>query len=320
MTVTVTGKPSSFSQPGAEPATTPACLNRTGRGLPTDAVGNTMPAGAGVGGGMSDGSVVELWRYPVKSMRGEQLSTSYFTPKGVLGDRALALMDVQTGHVVSAKNPRKWPGMLDVQAEFVVAPEPGAPLSPVRVTLTDGRSTSTDDAAFEDLMSTTFGRPVTLATVAPPAPSLEEYWPDIEELDHQETVTDEDMPPGTFFDLAYVHVLTTATMEQLRRLHPDGAIDVRRFRPNVVVQPDGEDAGFVESGWLGRELHIGSDVVLGITDHCPRCVMTTLAQNGLPKDSAILRTAARENGVHVGVYANVVRGGAVHQGDVVSLL
>ncbi len=268
---------------------------------------------------MSGGSVAELWRYPIKSMRGEQLDTSYFTPTGVLGDRAVALIDVQTGHVVSAKNPKKWSGMLDMRAEFTEAPQPHAPLSSVLVTLADGRSASSDHAGFEGLMSNEFGRPVTVATVAPQRPSLEEYWPDIAELDHQETVTDEQMPPGTFFDLAYVHVLTTSTLEQLRRLYPDGAIDVRRFRPNVVVQPDGDDVGFVEGSWIGRELRLGTAVTLEITDRCPRCVMTTLAQAGLPKDNGILRTVARENDVHVGVYAKVLRGGAVHKGDSVAL-
>lgn len=104
----------------------------------------------------------------------------------------------------------------------------------------------------------------------------------------------------------------------MRRLYPDGAIDVRRFRPNVVVQLEGEE-GFVESGWVGRELRLGDEVALEITDHCPRCVMTTLAQAGLPKDNGILRTVARENDVHVGVYAKVLRGGAVREGDHVGL-
>lgn len=263
-------------------------------------------------------SVVELWRYPFKSMRGEQLTTSYFTATGVFGDRALALMDVQTGHVVSAKNPKKWPGMLDIAADFVEAPRVGAPLPSVRLTFSDGRSMSSDDPDFDRLMSEALGRTVTLAKVAPPRPTLEEYWPDIAELDHQETVTDEQMPAGTFFDLDYVHILTTSTLEQLRRLYPDGAIDVRRFRPNVVVQLEGEE-GFVESGWVGRELRLGDEVTLEITDHCPRCVMTTLAQAGLPKDNGILRTVARENDVHVGVYAKVLRGGAVREGDHVGL-
>ena len=95
--------------------------------------------------------------------------------------------------------------------------------------------------------------------------------------------------------------------------------EVRRFRPNIVVRPENDDAGFVESTWVGRELRIGDDVVLAITDHCPRCVMTTLPQGGLAKDSGILRTAARHNEVHVGVYAEVRRAGRVQRGDTVTL-
>ena len=109
------------------------------------------------------------------------------------------------------------------------------------------------------------------------------------------------MPAGMFFDLATIHVLTTATINRLRELYPQGRFEVRRFRPNIVVRPDNDDAQFVETSWVGRELRIGDDVVLEITDHCPRRVMTTLPQGDLPKDSGILRTAARHNEVHIGV-------------------
>ena len=98
-----------------------------------------------------------------------------------------------------------------------------------------------------------------------------------------------------------------------------GQFEVRRFRPNIVVRPENDDAGFVESGWVGRELRIGDDVVLAITDHFPRCIMTTLPQGDLPKDSGILRTAARHNEVHVGVYGEVRRAGRVQRGDTVAL-
>jgi uncharacterized protein len=163
------------------------------------------------------------------------------------------------------------------------------------------------------------GRPVTLAIAGPSEPSLEEYWPDIAELAHQATVTDEAMPAGMFFDLATIHVLTTATLNRLRELYPQGRFEVRRFRPNIAVRPENDDAEFVETSWVERELRIGDDVVLAITDHCPRCVMTTLPQGDLPKDSGILRTAARHNEVHVGVYGEVRRTGRVQRGDTVTL-
>ena len=268
---------------------------------------------------MTDGAVVSLWRYPVKSMMGEELNASDVTDHGLLGDRSLALVDTETGKVVSAKNPRKWPTMFDFRAVFSTPPVLGSPLPPVRVTLPDGISVTSDDARFAELLTGALGRSVTLAIAAPSEPSLEEYWPDIAELAHRDTVTEEAMPSTTFFDLAAIHVLTTATINRLRELYPQGQFEVRRFRPNVVVRPEHDDAEFVESTWVGRELRIGDDVVLAITDHCPRCVMTTLPQGDLPKDNGILRTAARHNEVHVGVYAEVRRAGTVQRGDTVTL-
>ena len=151
---------------------------------------------------MTDGAVVSLWRYPVKSMMGEELNASDVTDHGLLGDRSLALVDTETGKVVSAKNPRKWPTMFDFRAVFTTPPVLGSPLPPVRVTLPDGVGVTSDDARFAELLTGALGRSVTLASAAPSEPSLEEYWPDIAELAHRETVTEEAMTSTTFFDLA----------------------------------------------------------------------------------------------------------------------
>ena len=164
-----------------------------------------------------------------------------------------------------------------------------------------------------------FGRQVTFESRAPEAPTLEEYWPDMEGLDHRETTTDESMPPGTFFDLAVVHILTTATIDHLRALYPQGRFEVRRFRPNIVVQPASEEKDFVENSWIGSTLAIGDQVRLSITGPCPRCVMTTLPQGDLPYDPGILRTAAQHNQVNVGVYATVQQGGRICRGDSLKL-
>ena len=264
------------------------------------------------------GSVVSLWRYPVKSMQGEELNATAVTDRGLLGDRAFALVDATDGKVASAKNPRKWPSLFDFRAAFAEPPR-GEPLPPVRITLPDGSHVTSGQADLDRVLSAALGRGVSLRGAAPAAPVLEEYWPDMEGLAHRDAVTDEGMPAGTFFDLATVHLLTTATIDRLRELYPQGRFEVRRFRPNVVVALTSGEKGFVEDGWVGRTLALGDEVRLRVTGPCPRCVMTTLPQADLPRDPGILRAAAQHNQVHVGVYADVLRGGTLRRGDAVRL-
>ncbi len=265
-------------------------------------------------------TVVALWRYPVKSMMGEQLNSAEVTDRGLLGDRAYALVDAETGKVASAKFPRKWPTLLSHRATYVEPPAGADGLPAVRITLPEGRIIRSDDADVDAVLSADLGRNVALDQSAPEAPSLEEYWPDIEGLDHRDALTEEAMPPGTFFDLGIVHLLSTATLDALREHYPEGRFEIRRFRPNVVVGPTDGQVGFVENDWVGKALHIGDDVRLRVTQPCPRCVMTTLAQDDLPKDPGILRTAARHNDVDVGVYATVERPGRILRGDEVRVL
>jgi uncharacterized protein len=265
------------------------------------------------------GSVVSLWRYPVKSMMGEELNGAYVTERGLLGDRAYALMDPSNGKVVSAKNPRKWGSLFDFRAALGEPPRVGEPIPPARITLPDGTIVTSEQDDVNHILSNVLGREVTLATKAPQVPSLEEYWPDMEGLAHRETITDEALPAGTFFDLAVMHLLTTATIDRLRDLYPQGRFEVRRFRPNIVVEPASGEKNFVENAWLGHTLAIGDEVRLRITGPCPRCVMTTLPQGDLPRDAGILRTAAQHNQENVGVYATVLRGGTIRRGDPVRL-
>lgn len=263
------------------------------------------------------GSVVSLWRYPVKSMMGEEMNAVDLTDQGVLGDRAYALLDPSTGKVVSAKNPKKWGTLFDFRATLAGAPRVGKPFPPVQIALPDGATTRSSDADAESTISRALGRSVQLLSAVPEEPSLEEYWPDIEGLAYREKVTDEAMPADTFFDFGALHILTTATLDRLRELYPEGRFEVRRFRPNVVVETPSDDSGFVENDWVGRSLSIGDDVRVRVTRSCPRCVMTTLPQGDLPRDFGILRTAAKHNDVSVGVYASVLQEGKIRRGDAV---
>ena len=278
------------------------------------------------------GSVVSLWRYPVKSMMGEELNAAEITEHGLLGDRAYALVDRSDGKVASAKNPRKWSQLFDFRAAYINPPRAGAKLPPVRITLPDGTAVTSEQSDLPEILSRALNREVTLDLTEhsqrevvkstfpnPRTPKAEEYWPDMEGLDYRDTVTDFNLPEGTFFDCAVVHLLTTATVDWLRELYPPGRFEVRRFRPNVVVETADGVKGFVENAWIGRTLAIGDGVRLSVTGPCPRCVMTTLPQGDLAKDPGILRTAAQHNKANVGVYASVSRGGAVRRGDAIRL-
>ena len=263
----------------------------------------------------SRGSVAALWRYPVKSMRGEELDSAEVTERGLFGDRAYALVDVETGKVVSAKNPRKWPNMLDFQSALFHELEATGSMPPARVTMSDGATIDTDDPGFDDRLSGLVGRRVRLASSAGDAPRIEGYWPDYEWLESPDAVFEVKLPPGTFFDAAVVHLLTTATLESLRALTPGSRFEVPRFRPNIVVALDDGAQGFPENDWAGRTLRIGDEVRLAISEPCPRCVMTTVSQGDLPKDPDVLRTVVQRNAGNVGVLASVVRGGRIRRGD-----
>ena len=277
--------------------------------------GTTMPENEN----SANPSVASLWRYPVKSMMGEELNAADLTAHGVLGDRAYALIDGSDGKVVSAKNPRKWAGLFDFRAVFVQPPQVGQPMPPVRITLPDGGTVTSEDRDVDKTLSDVLGREVRLELATAQARSLEEYWPDMEGLDHRDTVTDEAMPDQTFFDAGIVHLLTTATLDCMRELYAQGRFEVRRFRPNIVVRAAGDDTGFVENDWIGKTVAIGSEARLNVTEATARCVMTTLPQGDLPRDLGILHTAARNNRVKVGIYANVAQASTIHRQDMVSV-
>jgi uncharacterized protein YcbX len=263
-------------------------------------------------------SVVGLWRYPVKSMLGEELNSAEVTERGVVGDRQFAVVDRETGKIAGAKNPRKWGNFFDFRAAYAEPPRAGSALPEVRLTLPDGSHATSEQPDLEQALSHALGREVAFARAqSDRGDKAEEYWPDMDGLDFRDTVTDFELPEGTFFDLAVVHLLTTGTIDRLRELYPEGRFEARRFRPNVVVST--AEPGFVENDWIGHTVAIGNEVRLAITGPCGRCVMTTLSQGDLPKDPGILRTAAQNNQANVGVYADVVAGGTIRRGDPVTV-
>jgi uncharacterized protein YcbX len=272
------------------------------------------------------GTVVVLRRHPVKSMLGERIHAAEVSPRGLAGDRCFAVVDRETGKVASAKQPRLWRALLSCSATH------GDDGTSPRITGPDG--TQVRDA---EALSALVGRPVTLTDTPPPDGALDRSRPEevLRAGPDAEVAADvvqfgSAAPPGTFFDFAPVHLITTSTLARLAELSPRGAVEVERYRPNLVIDT-GDDAGpgFVEHAWTGRELRIGEGVVLRVVASTPRCAVPTLAHGGLPRDPDALRVPARHNRVAalpgrapepcVGVYAQVLRGGRIQEGDRVVL-
>jgi uncharacterized protein YcbX len=289
------------------------------------------------------GTVEALWRFPVKSMLGEELDAVDLSEGAIAGDRAFALRDTKTGKVASAKHPKLWPNLLACRAAFVEPPRPGDELPPARIELPDGSAVLSDAGDVDAVLSRFFGRDVELARAAQNGYTIDQYHPDEENYDpegHRDEVVEARLgaaffnetglpsavPEGSFFDLFPLSVLTTSSLDQLSELEPESRFDARRFRMNVIV--DTPANGFVENDWVGRTLAIGDDVQLGVALPDPRCVMPSLPQEDLPKDSQILKALARHNRIDVagalypcaGVYAVAEAMGTIRKGDRVSLV
>lgn len=234
----------------------------------------------------SVGTVEALWRYPVKSMRGEQLGQAPVDVRGILGDRLYAVRDTD-GKLGSGKNGRRFrrmAGLLDCHATYL--PD----LTPV-VTLPDGRTVRGDEEHVHWAISDGLGMPgVTLV---------------------KESVI-------SHFDQAPLHLVTTASLTWLADLVPAVDVDERRVRPNLVIRV-GETSGRPEDTWLGHELHIGTHLVIEIVDTVARCVMVNMGQAELTDSGDVLRAIADESDLLFGVYARVAVPGRVSVGDAVLL-
>jgi uncharacterized protein len=290
------------------------------------------------------GSVAELWRFPVKSMQGEQLEEVEVTARGVVGDRAYALIDAETGRVASAKSVKLFPGLLACRAVFVAPLQAVGEAPPVRIDLPNGKSVTSDSSDVDRTLSAHFRREVRLARVAPDDFTIDQYHPDVEGADpggnrnkvvaqklgaalFAELGMQSPVPAGSFFDVFPLSVMTTSTLERLNELRPQSRFEQRRFRMNVIIRT--ERPGFVENDWVGHELGLGNGARLNVALLDPRCVMTTLAQDDLPDDTEVLRTLVRHNRMQVGdlgefpcagVYAVVAAPGPVQTGDHVTVV
>lgn len=234
------------------------------------------------------GRVARLWRYPASSLGGESLPELTVGTDGAVGDRLFGLVDAATGEIAKPDANSKWHGVPSIAARLVDGK--------LEVRTPDGKwlaapGDEADRAASAFLGFQASIRPFQGAGAA---------------------------GDGAAFSPRYkkspVHLLTTASLAELRTQHPDGDPDPRRFRPNILVDMQPVAGRFPETEWIGRKIAIGG-LELTISEPCRRCGFTIIAQEGLDNDPNILRTLVKKNAHNLGVYCAVTRPGKVRVGD-----
>jgi uncharacterized protein YcbX len=285
------------------------------------------------------GSVAEIWRYPVKSMAGERIAQSAVNARGLHADRMWAVRDVELGTFTTA---RRWPLLLQCSARFLEDPagrsaEPGDVLDVV-VTFPDGTEVASSDPAVHDRLSELHQKPARLE----PLPSLADKQlyrtpqttkADIRrqfDLSEDEPLPDFSVfpirklaelaryatPVGALYDAYPIHLLTRASLRAVGEGRPGSQFDVRRFRPNVLI--DSADAELVEFGWCGGQIR-APRVTFDVEIPTLRCSIPTRRHGDLPVDRDVLRAINAHADHCLGVYANVATTGTLREGDQLEL-
>jgi len=280
--------------------------------------------------------ISQLWRYPVKSMVGETVDSIELDELGIVGDRTWAARDLERGGIRGAK---KIGPLMQLAAHDLGDGE-------VEITLPDGSTVRTTDADVNERVSSAIGHPVQLERLRP-ADDLDHYRrgaPDSDDVvaelrgvfgrEEDEPLPDfsvfppiiaeYESPPGTYYDVFPLMIMTTAALAALARGLPDSNVDIRRFRPSFVVDTgdDGAEAstpGHPEFDWSGRRATLGT-ATIEFGAPCPRCVMVTREIDAdIPADRAVLRHIVRDLHQDLGIYATIVTPGTVNVGDRIEL-
>ncbi len=280
---------------------------------------------------MTLGKITALYRYPVKSMGGEQHASLSLGMQGIPGDRAWAVRDEKLGGIRGGK---RFAQLMSCSARYLDEPAVSGS-SPAQITLPSGATLMTGDDSVASELTALIGSPVSFWPLLPKeavdhykrgAPVLEDMEAEFRRMFAREPdeplpdlsafppeLMEFESPIGTYFDAFPLLLLTQQSLETMSQAVPEQTYDVRRFRPNILLDcATGED--LPERAWEGRTLKIGA-ATLKLELNCPRCVMTTHGFADLPKDPGIMRSLVKHAHGELGIYASVIEPGAVKVGD-----
>jgi MOSC domain-containing protein len=278
------------------------------------------------------GKIKEIWRYPVKSTRGEQLQSCAIAEKGLIGDRAWAVKDESVAEV---RGGRHLPRLLHCSSRYTSEPTT-EPFPSAMIRFPDGSEIASDVSDINTKLSEWMQQAVSVWPIQAEDNTehyrrlpmteeglMEEFGrepgeplPDLSKM--PEILMKYVSVPGTYFDVTPVQLLTTASLKHLASINSDADWAVPRFRPNIVVDT-GELVGLVESEWTGKTISFG-DVELQCFAPSPRCAITMREQGSdIPKDPSILRTIVKHADQNLGVYCMVKKFGKIEVGDSVTV-
>lgn len=285
------------------------------------------------------GRVASLWRYPAKSFQGAEVDTIELDDLGVIGDRSWAVRDEVRGGIRGAK---KIGALMNLAARYVDGEQPtaGHRSPPIVITLPDGSEVRSDDEDVDERLSRALEHEVTLHPLHDPG-DLDHYrrgGPDTTDLERElrdifgrtndeplpdlspfAHVAEFESPPGTYVDAYPLHLVTAQTLAALAAATDGPDADVRRLRPNVVIDlDDAGGAAHPEAAWAGRTVTIG-EVALDVVVPTARCAMVTRGFGDLEANRPLLRTIVRQFDQSAGVYARVLQAGTVRIGDPVTV-
>lgn len=279
------------------------------------------------------GTIKEIWRYPVKGMAGETMESCKMRPGGIVGDRVWALRDVLRDEIQSCKFR---PQLLSCTARSSGDSESLG----VEVEFPDGDVIASDAPSIHQRLSEVVCNESKLEQLGElGGPNLFKRYksgarnwldelketfardpgeaaPDFSEFpqEAQDFVT----MPGTFFLVSSFHIITSATMDFLKEELPEADWDIRRFRPNIVIETAADAEGLVEQGWIGKRLTIGG-LKIDCTGTAIRCGAVVRAQKGIVEDKRMLRTIVKAADQNLGIYGNISGEGMISVGDEVFL-
>jgi uncharacterized protein YcbX len=248
-----------------------------------------MPASTEVG------TVSELWRYPASSLAGERQDVISVGLETIDGDRLFGLVDASDGEIARPDREAKWHKVPLIRTRL-------SGDRALEIAVPGGKWLTVPGVESDYAVSAFLGFAASIR------PFRQKDAPDYAGLLTAER-----------YRKAPIHLLTTASLAQLKALHPEGVADPRRFRPNIVVDMAAVEGSFPETEWIGRKLAIG-DLLLTILEACRRCGFTIIAQDGFDHDPAILRNLVRHNAHNLGVYCTVDRPARVEIGATMRLL